>query len=131
MIYIFLLFQQTGTEFRCRCPNGFGGKRCEIEAKTCAGRPCENGGRCVNTDDGYLCECPSGYSGSNCQNNINECSSNPCQNKGKEIFWFISLISFVVASKSSFTNGVICLHFTAKACPSFLTDCKLKCLYSY
>lgn len=48
----------------------------------CSANPCENGGSCTNTPDGYTCHCAPGYTGTNCEENIDDCSSSPCQNGG-------------------------------------------------
>ena len=33
----------------------------------CDSDPCEHGGICEETDDGYQCQCPAGYDGDNCE----------------------------------------------------------------
>jgi len=49
----------------------------------CDVQPCENGGECSLTDDGYACACPDGFEGKNCEVNIEDCpAENPCQNEG-------------------------------------------------
>jgi hypothetical protein len=48
----------------------------------CASSPCQNGGTCQNTLEGYICECPAGYSGTNCEVNVDDCAGSPCQNGG-------------------------------------------------
>jgi hypothetical protein len=54
--------------FRCVCPPGYSGSRCEIR-DACTPNPCMNGGTCqpINGNVGYRCICPSGYSGSRCE----------------------------------------------------------------
>jgi len=44
----------------------------------CTPNPCQNGGTCTATANGYACECPAGVSGTNCE--IDICEPNPCQN---------------------------------------------------
>ncbi|KAK3090766.1 hypothetical protein FSP39_014476 [Pinctada imbricata] len=57
----------------CKCPNGFGGKRCQ---KALCILPCLNGGSCIAP---YKCSCREGYTGSRCQTTI--CDP-PCENGG-------------------------------------------------
>ncbi|XP_078382242.1 uncharacterized protein LOC144664915 [Oculina patagonica] len=33
----------------------------------CFQSPCENGGQCYHSAEGYYCQCPEGYSGKRCQ----------------------------------------------------------------
>jgi hypothetical protein len=33
----------------------------------CLSTPCQNGGTCVDADDGYVCECPEGFMGLDCR----------------------------------------------------------------
>ncbi|KAL3867863.1 hypothetical protein ACJMK2_040709 [Sinanodonta woodiana] len=59
---------------RCKCPNGFGGSRCQ---KAICILPCLNGGWCVAP---YRCDCPIGYTGVRCQTAI--CAVE-CKNGGR------------------------------------------------
>uniref|UniRef100_A0A4W3I6E7 EGF-like domain-containing protein n=1 Tax=Callorhinchus milii TaxID=7868 RepID=A0A4W3I6E7_CALMI len=34
----------------------------------CDPNPCQNGGTCNETDDGYVCNCPNEFAGSDCEN---------------------------------------------------------------
>ena len=54
--------------FRCVCPPGYTGTRCEIR-DACQSNPCMNGGTCQTVNgNGYQCICPSGYTGVRCEN---------------------------------------------------------------
>ena len=48
----------------------------------CFSSPCENEGRCFQSDDGsdYICFCQPGWTGVNCETPIDLCDSGPCQN---------------------------------------------------
>ncbi|CAM9797951.1 unnamed protein product, partial [Bubo scandiacus] len=53
--------------YRCLCPAGFSGPRCEREEDRCLHRnPCLHGGTCK----GNACLCPQGYSGPYCQHSV-------------------------------------------------------------
>ncbi|XP_060553133.1 fibropellin-1-like [Ruditapes philippinarum] len=61
---------------------GYDVKCISIEVKdfeVCATNPCNNGGVCEATSNGYNCTCLPGWTGTNCTTNIDECSSNPCR----------------------------------------------------
>lgn len=55
--------------FRCVCPVGYTGNRCEAR-DACQSNPCANGGTCqpINGNGGYQCLCPIGFSGMQCEN---------------------------------------------------------------
>ncbi|XP_058806153.1 protein crumbs isoform X2 [Phymastichus coffea] len=73
-------------DYRCDCPPGFAGKRCESAAgaRLCdISNPCRNDAVCVELPDAdYRCECRPGFTGKNCEIDIDECDSNPCRNDG-------------------------------------------------
>ena len=53
--------------FRCHCPDGYTGPRCELN-NTCTVAQCFNGGTCVNLPTGGSeCECLPGFDGTNCE----------------------------------------------------------------
>ena len=60
-------FKDTLGGFKCKCPAGFRGDRCEIDINECEIDPCKNGGECVDQTNDYKCLCPAGFSGKNCQ----------------------------------------------------------------
>lgn len=52
--------------WRCKCPPGFMGKRCEMSI--CNNNPCQYGSTCVMfPGSGYLCLCPYGKHGHFCE----------------------------------------------------------------
>ena len=40
----------------------------------CSSNPCQNGGTCISTFNGYVCQCPDNWEGPNCATDVNECS---------------------------------------------------------
>uniref|UniRef100_A0A4W5JYZ9 Delta-like protein n=1 Tax=Hucho hucho TaxID=62062 RepID=A0A4W5JYZ9_9TELE len=77
-----LLHQNLDVGYRCSCPQGFEGSRCEHSLLTCADSPCFHSGQCHQKDNGlsYTCECPPGYTGLNCEKRVDKCTSLPCAN---------------------------------------------------
>ncbi|MFH4976923.1 hypothetical protein AB6A40_003632 [Gnathostoma spinigerum] len=59
--------------FKCLCPPGRQGTRCEVE-DDCLVSPCLNGGRCVVGPNGYQCVCPAGYISSRCEVATTDCT---------------------------------------------------------
>ncbi|WAR00201.1 NOTC1-like protein, partial [Mya arenaria] len=54
--------------FKCACPTGYMGHRCDVDIDHCASNPCLNGGVCVDGLLSYSCLCPSSYNvGPRCQ----------------------------------------------------------------
>lgn len=74
--------QDSETGYRCVCPQGFEGTRCENKVLTCADTPCFHGGKCKERDhrNSYTCECPAGYTGLNCEKKVDKCTSLQCTN---------------------------------------------------
>lgn len=66
-------------DFRCDCPPGFTGKRCEMKIDLCNTNPCVNG-VCVDKLFSFECICDPGWTGVSCEMNIDECVSDPCMN---------------------------------------------------
>ncbi|WAR06696.1 DLL1-like protein, partial [Mya arenaria] len=56
-------------DFKCTCPGGISGRRCE-HATSCDNGPCQNGGRCVPEGILHICDCPDGFKGKNCEETI-------------------------------------------------------------
>lgn len=55
--------------WRCKCPPGYMGKRCEISV--CENNPCQYGSTCVLfPGSGYLCLCPYGKHGHFCEHSM-------------------------------------------------------------
>ncbi|XP_071953444.1 uncharacterized protein, partial [Antedon mediterranea] len=44
----------------------------------CETEPCENGGTCQKTNNGFSCQCTEAYTGNSCENAVDPCQSNPC-----------------------------------------------------
>ena len=68
--------------FECECSPGTTGVFCESFIRSCATKPCKNGGICSEKVGGVSCFCMEGYSGDFCENIDDPCQSNPCQNNG-------------------------------------------------
>ena len=68
--------------FECECSPGTTGVFCESFVRSCASKPCKNGGICSEEVGGVSCYCMEGYIGDFCENIVDPCQSNPCQNNG-------------------------------------------------
>ncbi|XP_075731468.1 sushi, von Willebrand factor type A, EGF and pentraxin domain-containing protein 1-like isoform X2 [Rhipicephalus microplus] len=68
------------TGYRCVCPEGLRGPRCEENLPDCEPDTCHNGATCVDGVGTFTCLCPPGYTGTNCETNIDDCASGPCLN---------------------------------------------------
>ncbi|XP_069063428.1 protein jagged-2 isoform X1 [Pleurodeles waltl] len=69
--------------FTCACGKGFIGKYCHENINDCLGKPCRNGGTCIDEIDSFRCFCPNGWEGEFCGINVNDCHHNPCHNGGR------------------------------------------------
>ena len=66
-------------EFKCRCKDGFLGKRCEVSV--CSSDNCNNNGLCLineNNNDQMKCVCNEGFGGETCE--ITLCDGGMCEN---------------------------------------------------
>nr|XP_022341960.1 basement membrane-specific heparan sulfate proteoglycan core protein-like isoform X4 [Crassostrea virginica] len=52
--------------YKCDCPTGFSGSRCEVTGAGCYPGICGPGGRCRDVAGGHQCICPMGRYGSRC-----------------------------------------------------------------
>ena len=68
--------------FRCVCPSGFTGEKCEINENDCRVNPCMNGATCIDHVNEFKCRCVPGYQGTLCQENVNDCDGYTCANGG-------------------------------------------------
>eukprot|EP00118_Oscarella_pearsei_P005552 m.25619 g.25619 ORF g.25619 m.25619 type:complete len:168 (+) comp28851_c0_seq1:150-653(+) len=41
----------------CYCDDGYEGQTCAVQIVTCAERPCQNMGRCIDRLNGFSCDC--------------------------------------------------------------------------
>ena len=83
-----------GHYFRCSCPQGYTGDRCQYQTNPCSNTPCHNDGTCMvdvpagpdglyNATLGPVgthCECACGFSGDDCTVRSDLCRVNPCTN---------------------------------------------------
>ncbi|KAJ8020411.1 Neurogenic locus notch-like protein 1 [Holothuria leucospilota] len=55
--------------FRCECPRGYEGRRCEMFSDPCIDNACVNG-VCVPFQQAYSCVCDEGYAGVTCEERV-------------------------------------------------------------
>ncbi|KAM9127885.1 sushi, nidogen and EGF-like domain-containing protein 1 isoform 3-T3 [Pangshura tecta] len=69
----------------CTCSPGYYGNNCQYGGPrmpgACLSSPCQHGGNCLETEQGYVCECPEGYTGTDCRDKLSEDCE--CRNGGK------------------------------------------------
>ncbi|XP_039343446.1 sushi, nidogen and EGF-like domain-containing protein 1 isoform X4 [Mauremys reevesii] len=69
----------------CTCSPGYYGNNCQYGGprmpSACLSSPCQHGGNCLETEQGYVCECPEGYTGTDCRDKLSEDCE--CRNRGK------------------------------------------------
>lgn len=71
-------------DFRCQCPWGWTGARCQICLTDCASNPCPANKRCrARYGGGFDCICPPDRTGFNCEIQNDLCASQPCLNGGQ------------------------------------------------
>lgn len=74
----FRLFQDTHAGFVCQCPEGFEGRYCQVQAKSCLDRPCQNGANCIRGSKGFHCNCTTFWEGSICDIPVTFCRADSC-----------------------------------------------------
>ena len=84
-MYIIYFLQYGQSFFRCVCPAGFSGLRCEVNIDDCIGNKCQNNATCLDKVGEYECECQPGFEGQFCDTKTAFCSgkTGPCLNGGK------------------------------------------------
>ncbi|PFX19699.1 Neurogenic locus notch-like protein 1 [Stylophora pistillata] len=68
------------TDFKCICPVGYKGERCEVQSR-CLPNPCKNFGKCTELPEDFECTCHTGFHGKACDLE-SKCEPNPCRNGG-------------------------------------------------
>ncbi|XP_028919839.1 protein crumbs homolog 1 isoform X2 [Ornithorhynchus anatinus] len=95
--------EDTYDSYRCACPVGWTGMRCEINVDECLSNPCVHG-NCSDRVASYVCVCEPGYTGVNCEVDVDNCRGHQCANG---------------ATCIDGINGYSCLcfgNFTGKLC---------------
>lgn len=46
----------------------------KLTENNCASMPCQNGGTCIDSYNGFQCQCTKGWQGATCSNDVNECA---------------------------------------------------------
>ncbi|KAK0396624.1 hypothetical protein QR680_001791 [Steinernema hermaphroditum] len=70
-----------GLQYKCHCPAGYHGNKCEHEIDACYGDPCQNNATCSVQEHGrFVCHCRKGFTGDRCETNVDDCVSNKCTN---------------------------------------------------
>ncbi|GMR59052.1 hypothetical protein PMAYCL1PPCAC_29247, partial [Pristionchus mayeri] len=65
----------SSTDFQCKCPYGYTGRRCESPS-ACLALPCKNEGVCRPLSGRrYECDCPHGFYGDNCEKQEDGCGA--------------------------------------------------------
>ncbi|XP_025009279.2 sushi, nidogen and EGF-like domain-containing protein 1 isoform X4 [Gallus gallus] len=68
----------------CTCSPGYYGNNCQYGGprvpSACLSNPCQNGGSCLELEQGYACDCPEGYAGQDCRDKLTEGCE--CRNGG-------------------------------------------------
>jgi hypothetical protein len=67
--------------YRCECPTGFTGPKCDLKVVNCDSNPCRNG-ECRMLGSLLTCMCDRGFTGKFCDVLVDKCAPNPCQNSG-------------------------------------------------
>lgn len=77
------------------CPDSTNiGVRCNTSSHFCnLLDPCQNGGTCRNTTDGYNCFCRPGFTGPRCESSHQLCRPDSCSNHGTYSFPFYRLLT--------------------------------------
>ncbi|XP_021251644.1 sushi, nidogen and EGF-like domain-containing protein 1 isoform X1 [Numida meleagris] len=68
----------------CTCSPGYYGNNCQYGGprvpSACLSNPCQNGGSCLELEQGYACDCLEGYAGQDCHDKLTEGCE--CRNGG-------------------------------------------------